>query len=396
MEQGQELYQSWLKFFSKDLEMKEAMYKMAPDTRYTGASHAERISDELYYGIRDLKTDLLSAAGPFLSEAEKAYVHQWAHEAQMKVAEAGLDIGKLQKAYRETISDMRPQFVRDVNSQVFGYSTEIDTACPISNAKTFNEILHRVHLYMERNSYLHEQFPQTHNVSQDVTVLGEPTALTRQLESSLAPLCDIDNIRHAGEIAIISINENSALAMFRDIGHSTTFKIDRTEDGQCTLSYYIPKVTNKDMVQQLPGFQSMQDGGGRTSSVATGSITIDDRYIGVAAMTLAYNIPSDMFDPQFHEVTDTSFHTAEQIITQDLPTDSFQDFMSVNMAYATSDIGIDAFMRGYERDYPGYIQSCIQQGNYVPEMTLQAFTQQNMDISQDVQGTEYYGYSQAD
>ena len=92
MEQGQELYQSWLKFFSKDLEMKEAMYKMAPDTRYTDASHAEQISDKLYYGIRDLKTDLLAAAGPFLSEAEKAYIHQWAHEAQMKVAEAGFSI----------------------------------------------------------------------------------------------------------------------------------------------------------------------------------------------------------------------------------------------------------------------------------------------------------------
>ena len=45
--------------------------------------------------------------------------------------------------------------------------------------------------------------------------------------------------------------------------------------------------------------------------------------------------------------------------------------MAMNPEYACSDIGIDAIMRGYERDYPGYIMDCIENGHYVPESILQ-------------------------
>ena len=394
MEQGQEAYQSWLKFFEKDLDMKKAIYEMMPDTRYSGESHAERVSDNLYYGIRDLKTELLSAAGPFLSEDEKAYIQTWARESQLKVAEAGLNINKLHQAYKDTIGDMRPDFVRDVNSNVLGYYRNAQKTCPLSRAKTFNEILHRIHAYMERNNYLHDQFPKTQNLSPDVTILGTQTPLAAQLEASLAPLCAMNNFdRRAGQTSIVSINENSALVMMRDIGHSTTFKIDRTENGQFSLSYYIPKVVNEDMVRQLPGLNAIQTTGARASAVATGGITTDQMHIGVATMMLAYNIPTDSFLPELMpgappietrmpngevfmyepQVTTSypSFHTAEQIIAQELPTAYFEQFMAKNPEYACSDIGIDAIMRGYERDYPGYIMDCVENGYYVPESILQ-------------------------
>ena len=373
MEQGQELYKSWLKFFEKDLDMKKDIYEMMPDTRFSGESYAEKVSDKLYYGVRDLKMDLLSSAAPFLSEDEKAYIHKWAQDAQMKIAEAGLDINKLHKAYRDTIGDMRPEFVQDVNNNVLGYYRSAQETCPISKAKTFNEILHRIHAYMERNNYLHEQFPKTQNISPDVTILGTPSPLTAQLEASLAPLCAMDNFdRRAGATSIVSINENSALVMMRDIGHSTTFKIDRAENGQFSLSYYIPKVVNEDMVRQLPGLNSIQETGDRFASIATGGLTTDEMHIGVATMMLAYNIPTDSFNPYYQmEGTDPSFKTAEQIIAQELPTAYFESFMAMNPEYSTSDIGIDAIMRGYERDYPGYISQCIESGYYVPESILQ-------------------------
>ena len=373
MEQGQELYKSWLKFFEKDLDMKKDIYEMMPDTRFSGESYAEKVSDKLYYGVRDLKMDLLSSAGPFLSEDEKAYIHKWAQDAQMKIAEAGLDINKLHKAYRDTISDMRPEFVQDVNSHIFGNYLTIGEDCPISNAKTFNELLHRIHIYLERNNYLHENFPQTQNLFQGVTILGEQTPLAQQLEASLAPLYAMQNRdRAAGDISIVSVNKDSALVMIRDIGHSTSLKIDRAENGQISLSYYIPKVLNQDMAQQLPGLSSIQPIDNRDDAFATGRITTDNIHVGVDAMTLVYNIPTDAFNPNdYTATTDPSFKTAEQIIAQELPTAYFESFMAMNPDYSTSDIGIDAIMRGYERDFPGYISQCVESGYYVPESILQ-------------------------
>ena len=147
------------------------------------------------------------------------------------------------------------------------------------------------------------------------------------------------------------------------------------------------------MVRQLPGLNAIQTTGDRASAVATGGITTDQMHIGVATMMLAYNIPTDSFLPELMpgaspiethmpngevfmyepQVTtsDPSFHTAEQIIAQELPTAYFEQFMAKNPEYACSDIGIDAIMRGYERDYPGYIMDCIENGHYVPESILQ-------------------------
>ena len=346
----------------------------------------------MYYGIRDLKTELLSVAGPFLSADEKAYIQTWARESQLKVAEAGLNINKLHQAYKDTIGDMRPDFVLDVNGHVFGHYLDAKEVCPITKAKTFNEILHRIHTYLERNNYLHEQFPKTQSLSPDVTIFGTPTPLAAQLEASLAPLCALrDYHRRAGYTSIVSINENSTLVMMRDIGHSTTFKIDRAENGQFSLSYYIPKVVNEDMVRQLPGLNAIQETGDR-QSIATGGITTDKMHIGVATMMLAYNIPTDSFSPDRLPGTapvqtqlpngeiamlnsrlttsDPSFKTAEEIIAKELPTESFEHFMDMNPEYSSCDIGIDAIMRGYERDYPGYIMDCIESGYYVPESIL--------------------------
>jgi hypothetical protein len=389
---NQEYYRSWIQFFEKDTTMKKELSDLMPDMRFVGnQEYALKVSDRMYDGVTDLKMMLLSAAGVFMTDEEKQYVNKWAYDAQTKIAEAGLDLNKLHKAYMDTIGNMRPEFVANVNRNAHGYVLDIQSRCPVSEAKTFNEMLHRMHIILERNENIHERFPR-HDSSDIVTifggltVFGDQTQLTKQLEASLALMFDtVNRSREAGPISIVSINENAALIMIRDMGHATTIKVEKEDNDRIYMNYYIPKVTNDDMVRQLPGFQSIAQTNGK-STYAVGEIATNTSRLGIDVLTLAYNIPTDSFmiNRQYDDTTglwtmrsdmpeeEHLFKTTEEILAKCVSTNCFQNFIDQNMEYATSEIGREAIIRGYEREYPGYIMQCIENGCYLPTGIVQS------------------------
>ena len=407
MEQNQEYYQSWLRFFDKDVAMKKELSDLMPDVQYVGdRDYATKVSDRLYDGVRDLKMMLFGAAGPFLSDEDRQYINDWARNAQTKIAEAGLDLQKLHKAYMDTIGNMSPEFVKSVNENVFGYALDPSQGCPITQAKTFNEILHRMHVILERNNYMHERFPQSHDISENLTVFGEQTQLTKQLESSLALMFDTANPRRAaGPISIISVNDNSALIMIRDMGHATTIKVERENDGNIYLNYFIPKITNDDMVQQLPGLQSIAQTDGQ-STYAVGTIATDATRLGIDTLELVYNIPTDSFFvcQRYDEITGTwsvrsdmpeeehLFKPAEEILSSCVSTNFFQNFMDYNMEYACSEIGKEAIIRGYEREYPGYLMQYANAADQLPSGIIQSIQNGEFSyLSIDIENPELDG-----
>lgn len=384
MQNSQNVYDSWLKFFKADLQMKNDIASLMPQSTFFGDTTVERAADNLYNGIRDLKDDLLIVAGPFLGDQEKAFIENWARDAQMKVAEAGFDANKLHKAYMDTVGNMRPEFVQQVNSRVCGHTLSLAEGCSLDGAKTFNEILHNVHVYLERNNMIHEQFPSSQSISESVTVFGEQTELTKQLEASLAPLCSIANTsRQAGDTSIMSINDRSALVMIRDVGHATTFKVEQIENGQFSINYFIPKVTNEDMVKFLPGLNSMQNG------MAFGNISVDQAHVGAATMTLAYNIPTDIFMPAVMQNIpdlDPSYKTAEEIIATELDANGISLFVNGNLDYVMSEHGNEAVLRGYENQYPGFI------AQHVVDQCNGDFTRLPQGIMDSISRGEVFGF----
>ena len=254
-------------FLQYDLKLKKLMVDCAPDN----SDDLVSASDEISKALKEMEI--------YLIDINK--LHSCINENEVKVRMLKLQtelaecdtIDKLKKFYRVKISDISNDFIDKVNTQSIGYYPS--RSLPINEAESINEILHAIHHDLVNDEKTYDNLPliREKNISEDerykLKMYGNKNSVADAIFDMMSPSLG------AGETKFLTINENEMIMMVKDKGYATTLEIEKEQD-KYYVNYFIPKITDVDYVNVLPGVRQ---------------ITFEDRYTTGVFETTVENLP---------------------------------------------------------------------------------------------------------
>ena len=254
-------------FLQYDLKLKKLMVDCAPDN----SDDLVSASDEISKTLKEMEI--------YLIDINK--LHSCINESEVKVRMLKLQtelaecdtIDKLKKFYRVKISDISSDFIDKVNTQSIGYYPS--RSLPINEAESINEILHAIHHDLVNDEKTYDNLPliAEKNISEDerykLKMYGNKNSVADAIFDMMSPSLG------AGETKFLTINENEMIMMVKDKGYATTLEIEKEQD-KYYVNYFIPKITDVDYVNVLPGVRQ---------------ITLEDRYTTGVFETTVENLP---------------------------------------------------------------------------------------------------------
>ena len=257
-------------FFEVDLKIKKEMINIAPpaESQYVDVEkYSDNINDSLMYIFSELKCVASDIFG-LDSQVMKKIITMEA-VIKRKFYSCDFDIDKLRLFYKDCVSNMELDFINAVKEECVGYSF-IGTS-PAQNAKTINEILHFMHSYVLNNEQILQSIPEinkkVNNYEYPISLRGIKVPVFEQL------LEEFPNDLDVGWTDMVAINERKLLMMVRARGHALTIEITLNLQ-TARIEYFIPKLCNVDMINELPGINKVNE----DSVGATGvtEVTIND------------------------------------------------------------------------------------------------------------------------
>lgn len=241
-------------FFKEDKYIKEQMVKLVPPKDTFDEYVIEKYSNDLYNTLKYIFNDLImfsSYFSPYLTKSIESIKDRTLNN----LAEAKLDINKLSKFYVENISDMSEELViatkKDYKGYFFGGTGE-----SLKYMKTLNEVLHVLHSSIVNNNDLYNSLSIVASKKldeyTDLKYFGVDNEVARSLYESFPSELEDCNTD------IVGLDGNSAMMMVRDLGHALTIEFQTIGD-EIRVSYFIPKLCNKDMINKLPGVNKVDE-----------------------------------------------------------------------------------------------------------------------------------------
>lgn len=276
-------------FFEADVRIKKDMYNVAFQSTngYIGENsvleYSNRLSDFLIYVFSELRcivSDVFGINSSAFSDLEKME-----ESIKNKFYSCGLDMYKLKRFYIDCIANMDLSFIDLVKERCVGY--KISDTNITSYSKTINEFLHYIHSYIVNNNKIIEAMPlinfKINNNKQDVSLRGYNSSYFESLFDNF-PL-DLD----VGVTDMLIINERRMIMMIGDRGHALTTEI--TINGEeVWVEYFIPKICNVDMVNELPGINRVSE----DSKTATGRFSTKKDELPNALFSFISKVPTDL------------------------------------------------------------------------------------------------------
>lgn len=252
------------KFFKYNMEIKKILYNAIP--KETDKYNKETImeySDKLFQAINDVEyyINVILHNFDFL-ENEKSYFNNFIKSLKNELIKSGYDFNKLSKFYEVCFSNMSQELVNKVGSEIKGggYLGGVS----LSEAKSINEILHIVHQTIINNENNFRNLPvvsQKQNFEgNNITLYGKENELSKVVFNSIPFALSSDYVE------IMSISDDRTILMIRDLGHALSIEIEE-EKGKYFVKYFIPKICNIDMVNNLKGVKKVQKGDNYTVGV---------------------------------------------------------------------------------------------------------------------------------
>ena len=236
-------------FFNIDLEVKKILNDLAPnEIDAYDSSYAIKYSDRLFQELKILKYYIIRIMSSF-DIKETDFINQIFINYEIELANVGTDFNKLKQFYKNNLSDMSPILIEKINKDCAGYAF-IETKL-LKEAKTINEILHFLHHYITNNEQFYQDVPQIAEKN-GIFLRGKETSIGKEIYDKIPYNTSI------GIIDIISLS-NKVLLMVRDKGHALTIEITK-EENDYTVRYFIPKLCNYLMVNNLKGVTKVAPG----------------------------------------------------------------------------------------------------------------------------------------
>lgn len=291
-------FEAFKNFIKTDMRTKEEMIDIAPEELddYDELARIE-YSDKLDAALKGMEIDLKMVSEGFeFGGIVDAALKKFFEATKEKLAVGKYENGIGNKMYRDTISDMRPEFVEEVKDNCVGYtgaSSEL-LAELIGKSKTVNEVLHAMHSYIMNNEEIMENMPKIdekkNSSKYPINLYGEMSPVAQKIFENF-PL-DMD----VGFTDIISMKDR-VFMMVRDRGHALTIDMDTKDQDEIGVKYFVPKLCNEEMINALRGI----DKSSITPNGARGSFTAKSEAITEELFGFIEKVPTDMDIPAVRE-----------------------------------------------------------------------------------------------
>lgn len=278
------------KFCVNDLKVKEILFSLAPDKSFMyNEDYLIKLSDKMFNGLKEIKFYIQETLSDFDMNNFKPHLDEMFKNYEIKLAEACTDYKKLEAFYKNNLSDMNPNIVQETGDVCFGYSfaCEQEVFSLIQKTSTINELLHVIHSRIMNDENLYEKLPvvakELTPMKYDCVLYGVNTEMANIILQTSAAVKD------SGDTSIMSLNENQMIMMIRDKGHALSIQINRNDDNSYNVKYYIPKLCNKEMINNLRGVTKVNE----NSKYTVGTFDVSKECLGLELLHFISNVPTD-------------------------------------------------------------------------------------------------------
>ena len=254
------MYENIKYFLKEDLAIKRELFVMVPPNFSNVNSEAVivKYTDKLYDSLKEIFKELKAMIKPFNNSKEFIdKIEDMEIKTLNKFMDCKLDLDKLSNFYLKYVSDLSEDVVDIVKKEIHS-SYEQKPTESLKKCKTINEMLHIMHFFVMNNSNNLEQCELVSKKQLDngypVNYYGEENEISFAIYNMFPS--DID----CGVTDILSLGrENKVIMMIRDRGHALSIEIEKVNPKTYGISYFIPKICNSELVNELPGVNKVDD-----------------------------------------------------------------------------------------------------------------------------------------
>lgn len=249
-------------FFKIDLIIKNIIHSSFPNSADKNNPEALiEYSKRLYNNLDKIESMFLRIINSFsLGTFIESYIISLFKNYKDEIYSCEYNYEKLRQTFIKIFAEMKEEIVDEIHSEIIGYNFfGINLSQVLKKATSISEILHIFHSYVINN----EKFLQScKRLSEKnyVELFGKTTFIATNIFET------IDNTQSSTKIKIISVSDNHIIIMCRGYGHATTLDIN-IENESAWIEYFIPKVCNYIMVNNLPGVRKVKNDSKWTTGV---------------------------------------------------------------------------------------------------------------------------------
>ena len=185
-------------------------------------------------------------------------------------------------------SNMNEKLVNEVGENCVGY--KIFRGVDLSKGKSLNEILHIVHQTVINNEKNLNSLPKlqekVNNDGETITLYGSMNEVASIIFNNFPKELS------CGITEIVSLSNNNVVIMVRDRGHALSIEIEKEND-KYYVKYFIPKINNVDMVNNLKGVRKVTD----ESKFTTGIFETNLENLPFNLVDFISKVPTDFDSP---------------------------------------------------------------------------------------------------
>ncbi len=274
------------KFFKYDIEIKKIINKVVPKEEYKyNKETIMEYSDCLFQALNDIEYYIENILNNFnFLDTDKKYFNNLIKIYKDELIKNGYDFSKLKQFYRVCFADMSKELVNKVGCNCFGDGS---FGVPLKEAKSLNEVLHIVHqtIINDENNFRNLQvLAQKKNIEgNNITLYGTLNEISSQIFAAFPEDLKTDYVY------IMSLNNDKVIMMVRDVGHALSIEIEKEND-KYYVRYYIPKICNVDMVNDLKGVNKVT----KNSIYAVGVFETTKERLPLEISSFVLKVPTDI------------------------------------------------------------------------------------------------------
>lgn len=271
------------KFFECNLKIKKILHECIFDEKYSyNKETVLQFSELLEDKIEEIEYYLDSITNLFYGGIDND-LKNLINICKQKLIDCGSDHIKIKNFIEKYITDMREELVDEVGTNCFGYG---GMGVSLGKAQTLNEALHIIHTTIVNNENKYEGIPKLkekiNEANYEISLYGRDNLIAENIFENIPLNLDL------GITDILSLN-NKILVMARDRGHALSIEIT-IEDEKSFIEYYIPKICNIEMVNNLKGVNKVD----KQSRYTVGRYETNTNELSLEIVDFISKVPTDM------------------------------------------------------------------------------------------------------